>query len=210
MNAPTSHTPVVAIVACLMPDMGIGYAGKLPWKLAREMKYFREVTSRTVDPSKQNAVVMGRKTWESIPPRFRPLPGRTNVVVSRQFSHALEPAGPKGPAGVFHSNSLHRCLELLPQRVASLERIYVVGGAEIYAQSYTLCDAMLLTEIEPAPGAEPPQMDTFLDRVAVAERFERQGSVDAFVPPGVTLPDPETVLENGFQYRFALYTRRVT
>lgn len=55
----------------------------MPWKLPGDMAYFRELTSRTADPGKQNAVVMGRKTWESIPPKFRPLAGRLNVVLSR-------------------------------------------------------------------------------------------------------------------------------
>ena len=55
----------------------------MPWKLPGDMAYFKELTTRTADPAKQNAVVMGRKTWESIPPKFRPLPGRVNIVLSR-------------------------------------------------------------------------------------------------------------------------------
>ena len=47
------------------------------------MAYFKELTSRTADPAKQNAVIMGRKTWESIPPKFRPLAGRLNIVLTR-------------------------------------------------------------------------------------------------------------------------------
>lgn len=57
--------------------------GILPWSLPGDLRYFKELTSRTVDPGKQNAVIMGRKTWESLPPKFRPLPGRLNVVLSR-------------------------------------------------------------------------------------------------------------------------------
>ena len=57
----------------------------MPWKLPGDMAYFKELTTRTADASKQNAVVMGRKTWESIPAKFRPLPGRVNVVLSRSM-----------------------------------------------------------------------------------------------------------------------------
>ncbi len=63
--------------------MGIGKAGTMPWKLPGDVAYFKALTSRTADAAKVNAVVMGRKTWESIPARFRPLRGRVNVVLSR-------------------------------------------------------------------------------------------------------------------------------
>ena len=62
--------------------LGIGKDGKLPWHLPGEMAFFKELTSKTSDAGKHNAVVMGRRTWESLPPKFRPLPGRLNVVLS--------------------------------------------------------------------------------------------------------------------------------
>ena len=75
-----------AIVAIASKTRGIGIGGALPWKLRNDMKYFQNITS-TVDAkfsaTAQNAVVMGRKTWESIPKKFRPLPNRLNVVLSR-------------------------------------------------------------------------------------------------------------------------------
>lgn len=62
------------------------------------MKYFRELTQRTRDPAKQNAVIMGRKTWESIPLKFRPLAGRINVVLTRGTAPGDENASGPGNA----------------------------------------------------------------------------------------------------------------
>lgn len=73
--------PVDVIVAAT-PAGGIGAGGALPWHLPSDMALFKAVTSRTRDPTLQNAVIMGRKTWASIPPKFRPLKGRLNVVLS--------------------------------------------------------------------------------------------------------------------------------
>ena len=67
--------------------------GTLPWKIPADMAYFKELTSRTADPAKQNAVIMGRKTWESIPPKFRPLAGRLNIVLSRSAAQDENSAG---------------------------------------------------------------------------------------------------------------------
>lgn len=62
---------------------GIGLRGDMPWKLPKDMAYFKTLTSSVKNSGKQNAVVMGRTTWESIPAKFRPLKGRMNIVISR-------------------------------------------------------------------------------------------------------------------------------
>ena len=67
---------------------GIGANARLPWRLPKEMKYFAQVTSHAPE-GRQNAVIMGRNTWESIPKKFRPLPKRVNVVVSRNTAYEL-------------------------------------------------------------------------------------------------------------------------
>ena len=88
MAAPTSAAAEQALrtfqlVVAATRKLGIGKGGTMPWRLPGDMAYFKALTSATVDPSKANAVVMGRKTWESIPIKFRPLRGRVNVVLTR-------------------------------------------------------------------------------------------------------------------------------
>lgn len=72
-----------SIVVAACRNNGIGKDGKLPWSLPGDMAQFKRVTSQTVDQTKQNAVIMGRLTWNSIPDKFRPLPKRLNVILSR-------------------------------------------------------------------------------------------------------------------------------
>ena len=78
------------IVAACGKSLGIGNNGQLPWRLQSEMKHFATTTKTTQDPGKQNAVIMGRKTWESIPLKFRPLKNRLNIVLSRQCDYPLD------------------------------------------------------------------------------------------------------------------------
>lgn len=103
----------MTLIVAATTNNGIGHAGKLPWRLPQEMQYFAKVTSGKDtaqdvggEKNKKNAVIMGRATWESIPQRFRPLPGRLNVVVSRQAEYnlcvhesSLEGALTYGPPG---------------------------------------------------------------------------------------------------------------
>ena len=72
----------LTLIVAATSTNGIGKGGQLPWRLPREMAYFAKVTSAAPE-GKTNAVIMGRNTWESIPPKFKPLQKRTNVVLSR-------------------------------------------------------------------------------------------------------------------------------
>ena len=80
-------TRLTLIVAATISN-GIGQSSRLPWRLPKEMAYFARVTSNAPEGA-GNAVVMGRKTWESIPPKFRPLRDRMNIVVSRNQEYEL-------------------------------------------------------------------------------------------------------------------------
>ncbi len=80
-------SPFTIIVAATKAN-GIGVNGSLPWKLSKELKYFAQVTTNASE-GRQNAVIMGRNTWESIPKKFRPLPRRKNVVISTNPNYDL-------------------------------------------------------------------------------------------------------------------------
>jgi dihydrofolate reductase len=107
----------------------IGFKNALPWHLPEDLAHFKRTTLGS-------PVVMGRKTWESLPPKFRPLPGRLNIVVTRQPS--FEASG----ALVVRSVS-EACAACPPESTA-----WVIGGAELYAQALPLATRAVVTEIE--------------------------------------------------------------
>lgn len=115
------------IVVAATQKMGIGKQGQLPWKLPTDMKFFKTVTSSTSSSSKKNAVIMGRVTWESIPEKFRPLPGRLNVILTRSGIKSTE-------EGVVVSASLEAALALLatPPYSSEVETVFVIGGGQVY------------------------------------------------------------------------------
>lgn len=100
-SIPSAGPLRLTLIAALSPSNGLGVSGGLAWSLKGEMAYFRKATSFVPLPSHsaagaetkgkgKNAVIMGRNTWESIPPKFRPLKGRINVVVSRTTGEERE------------------------------------------------------------------------------------------------------------------------
>jgi dihydrofolate reductase len=155
----------IALVAAVARGGVIGRDGGLPWRLPEDMARFREVTMG-------HPVVMGRRTWESLPERFRPLPGRRNVVLTRDPGWTAE--------GAERAGSLEEALRLLEDD----GRVSVIGGGDVFAAALPLADELLLTEIDAdLPG------DTFFpawDRVAFrvesrAEHVSEDGLPFAFV-----------------------------
>ncbi|MBA3381110.1 MAG: dihydrofolate reductase [Actinobacteria bacterium] len=119
----------VSLVAAVARGGVIGFEGGLPWRIPEDMRRFRELTLG-------HAVVMGRRTWDSLPERFRPLPGRRNVVVTRDPAWEAE--------GAERASSLEGALELLD----GVPRVFVIGGGELYAAALPFADELLLTEID--------------------------------------------------------------
>lgn len=124
---------------------GIGKAGKLPWNLPEDMRHFKSVTLTTTVSGLRNAVVMGRKTWESIPERFRPLAGRLNVVLTHQGNYPL-------PADVLRAKGLEEAMALCSERQEKerIDQVFVIGGASVYQQAigHPLCRTIYVTKIE--------------------------------------------------------------
>ena len=107
----------------------IGLQGDLPWHLPEDLAHFKRTTLG-------QPVVMGRVTWESIPEKFRPLPGRSNVVVSRQSNYSA--------TGATVVDSLQAALALFaPDQV-----VWLIGGAQLYAQGLPLASQVVVTEID--------------------------------------------------------------
>ncbi|ETV96381.1 thymidylate synthase [Aphanomyces invadans] len=122
---------ISVVVAVARKTWGIGIDNTLPWKLPSDMKRFREITTSTTDATKQNAVIMGRNTWESIPAKFRPLPGRLNVVLTRNSTLAaqLDASSPQ----VLAASSLDDALaKLSPTKI---EHVFAIGGANVYSDA---------------------------------------------------------------------------
>lgn len=106
----------------------IGANGTLPWHLPEDLAHFKRTTLGC-------PVIMGRKTWDSIPTKFRPLPGRTNVVVTRQNNWQENGSQP--------AKSMREALQFCEQSA----HVWVIGGAQIYAQALPLAHSIVVTEI---------------------------------------------------------------
>jgi dihydrofolate reductase len=149
---PPSTRPLTLIVAANFPSLGIGRNGALPWRLKAEMAYFARVTKRvpgatsTQTPSPRNAVIMGRRTWESIPPKFRPLKDRVNIVLSRSGSvDGITDAG----EDVLLATGLEDAVAKLDAKADGSARAFVIGGSSVYDAALKLQQTkrVLLTKV---------------------------------------------------------------
>jgi dihydrofolate reductase len=163
------NLPRVNLILARAANGVIGLNNTLPWHLPEDMAHFKALTLG-------HPVVMGRKTWDSLPAKFRPLPGRRNIVVTRNPDWH--------DSGAERAGSLHEALRMC----AHAQEVFVIGGAQIYAEALPLAQRAYITEI--------------------ANTFEG----DAFFPPLPerawiqTLREPH-VSASGLPFAFVTYER---
>lgn len=149
----------------------IGLHNALPWHLPEDLAHFKQTTLGA-------PVIMGRKTWDSLPPRFRPLPGRRNVVVTRQPAWRAE--------GALEAHSLDQALALCRQGGAS--DAWVIGGADLYAQALPQARSAVVTEID--------------------ADFEGDAFAPTFGPEWQASASATHTAANGLRFRFVTYQPR--
>lgn len=173
---------IFSLVVAIDQANGIGKNNTMVWNLPTDLKHFASVTKQTQDPTKLNAVIMGRNTWESLPANHRPLKGRVNIVLSRSDELQL-------PPGVLHARSIDEALQKI-DTIKNIESAHVIGGAKVFEEAinHPKCTKIYLTRL--------------------AQTFE----CDAFFPPipfenfKVTTSSG-TQQENGIDFEFLTYER---
>ncbi|XP_058944448.1 dihydrofolate reductase [Pocillopora verrucosa] len=169
---------------------GIGKNNTLPWRLKADLKFFSKLTSGVPTEGKQNAVIMGRKTWESIPAKYRPLPHRMNILLSKNLSVA--------PTGATLCSSLQGAFDLLStaQHIDKVEKIFVIGGAAVYKEAlqHPAAHRLYITHVLKDFDCDVhfPEFDKTVFRE----------TSDPDVPSGVHE-------DNGIKYEFKVYQRDI-
>ncbi len=170
------------LIVAMDTARGIGREGQLPWHLPEDLRYFKDKTT-TAKPHLKNTLIMGRKTWESLPLSVRPLPGRQNIVVSSLSSLVL-------PDGVVQSSSLESALDYA-QDDPQIETLFIIGGGTLYAAAihHPSVQTLWITAI-----AHFESCDTFFPEFE--DQFERVES------------GPVQTSTSGIKYSFQKWNRR--
>jgi dihydrofolate reductase len=143
--------PFHIIAAMSNKDRGIGCDGKLPWNIKEDMEYFSRITRTTRNPTLRNAIIMGRKTFDSI--GRRPLRGRLNICISTTGEHDT----------VLFCKSLDEAIRLASDH-ESIENIFIIGGESIYKQAieHPMCNKLFVNEVN---FIDDVKCDTFFPEI---------------------------------------------
>jgi dihydrofolate reductase len=162
----------ISIIVAASTNNVIGKENGLPWRLPTDMKFFRDKTIG-------HTVIMGRKSWDSIPAKYRPLPNRINVVMSRDESLKLD-------CDLVSSN-LQKVIDYFTEQ-SSDDELFIIGGGELYKQAFPIATRVYLTRVLAEVDG-----DTYLE---------------GFNPQEWTLVSTSEVLtENGFEFVFEEYVK---
>ncbi len=172
---------MLSIIVAVDEKYGIGAKGTLPWpKLPSDMKHFKELTMGKED--KPNSVIMGRKTFESIPKKFRPLTGRVNIVLSK--SGEIED-------NFYTASSLQEAIQMA--KINYCAEVWVIGGESVYKEALQMKEFnhVWITRIRKIF----PECDAFFPQKEFESEFEQHANW------------PE-ITENGITYQFEMYKRK--
>ena len=217
----------LTIIVAATKANGIGANNSLPWHLPKELKYFSRVTSNAVD-GQQNAVIMGRSTWESIPKKNRPLSNRHNIILSRNPNYdLLVPFCSSSlnssifcrdvplDSTVVLKDSLESALDHLKQSSTHIQRAFIIGGAALYNKALALApprssseaglDRILLTRIL---SPEFKECDTFFQDFCKENSEGWTRSTHAALQNWVRFEVSEGEQEEkGVKYEFQMWVR---
>ncbi|OWZ19253.1 Thymidylate synthase [Phytophthora megakarya] len=180
---------VRVVVAALEASGGIGLRQQIPWHLPSDMKHFRALTTAPASSAAQHAVIMGRKTWESLPAKVRPMPKRYNVILTRDASYRQTQNVPE-TVGV--AASFREALDLVQQQGEKVDQVFVIGGGAVYAEalSYAGCTKVHLTRVK---GTF--ECDAFFPLEQLKQKFQ-------------VTQESDVKEENGVQFQFVELERR--
>ena len=175
-----TNAPRLALIWAQAEDGVIGRDGGMPWHVPEDLAHFKQLTLGS-------PVIMGRATWDAFPPEYRPLPGRRNIVVTRNDGWSAD--------GAERAASLDEALGLAAAEQP--KTIWVIGGGKIFARTIGEADLLEVTELRHPDGFDPRADDVRAPSIA-PELF------------GVTSVDPvdgEYVSRGGMRYRFVRFER---
>lgn len=162
----------ISIIAAASENLVIGKDNDLPWNLPSDLKNFKKITEG-------NFVIMGRKCWESIPEKFRPLPNRHNIVISRDPNYKA--------VGAAVINDLETIINVFKHDKEEIE-VFIIGGAQIYKEAFKHADKLYLTQI-----FSEVEGDTYLEGLDFNEWCLTETS--------------QHIEENGIEFRFATFDK---
>ena len=175
-----TDAPRVGLIWAQAEGGVIGRDGGMPWHVPEDLAHFKEVTLGS-------PVIMGRATWDSLDPRWRPLPGRRNIVITRQRDWAA--------VGAERTGSVDEALSLAASDEP--EWIWIIGGGMVFADTIDRADRLEVTELLHPGGFAPAEEDVRAPRI----------DSSAYVVAQSDPPDGAHTSRSGIRYRFVRYER---